>query len=102
MYHKECVICGFCMKPIMDNEFKNCDNKFAHVGCLPRYVCKGCKQDIKAAGVTLGSDMYHLECLKCSKCNKQLDGQIQMDDKGRFYHPHCVVATMKNPFDKLI
>lgn len=83
-YHRKCFRCNLCDRSIFyDVMVKENENVFKHGGdvvcqkCdvkLKSLWCNACKQPIRFHRVNCEDKEYHRNCLKCTKCGKNVAG----------------------------
>lgn len=88
LYHQECFKCFTCQKPLGEKFFTtgseqpSCEECFQKLHC-PK--CGICNQPVSSEGVVIKDkeeDVFHSDCLKCSKCFNPPEGKFfTMDEE---------------------
>lgn len=89
-YHFDCLRCSSCQDSLKDQEIFAKDDKLyckTHYMELVLESCSICGLAISSTMVTLGNDKVHVDCLKCSICERALydtDLGIHMTEDGKY------------------
>jgi len=82
-----CFNCAKCQKPIAagaaGGEFKIQDGQPICEACREVVFCAACGKEIEEHALTAMDKNWHLECFKCSKCDKAIDTGIFKIEGGR-------------------
>lgn len=75
VWHEHCFVCVFCKILLMSKPFVRHSAGLVCEGCCEQHIatsCFNCKGKVKDGVIKIGSNSYHKECFRCSKCEISL------------------------------
>lgn len=94
-WHPECFTCDLCLEPVFSNVFQVYNDHPVHTYCYNQLVgphCESCSKSIAGCDIisAFGKN-YHLNCLRCSKCQRSIGQNEEIDHLNHI--PLCSTCT---------